>query len=341
MKKILSAVLSAGIVLTAAFGFSASAQGTNYFVGDSARLDECACKITTTNVNGTTVYDVTNMSSTIGFPNLAVYDACKNALEASGEDSVTLIAAFDARMDFVPGTDVATAHITLRNWDFNKSNIPQYEALDAKGSRHMIFYPPADESHLVIKLQKGVQFTSDWQTYAVQIEVGKEDFQEGAGKSWGLSIDNFANYASVTRAQIRNCGIYLESEYEESDPQETDEPTPTPTQAVTPSPTATANTATNGATEIPKTDESGFYTLDENGKYVAVSNADIKTMADGTTVYRKNGDKYEKGQIVTVNGEKGFKADSSFNPLFIIIPVAVVVVAGAVIAVIVIKKKKQ
>lgn len=339
MKKIFTAVIAVAVAAMSILNMSAFAQGTNYFTGNKSTVDECACKITKTTVDGTVVYDVTNMSSSIGFPNMAIYDASKRAFESQSDKTLTLIAAFDARMDFAPGVDVITANITLRNWDFNKANMSEYEAINAKSDNQLLFYPPVNDGrNLVIKLQNGVQFTNEWQTYAVSFEVTKDDFQNGAGTSWGLSLDHFDLYASVRRAQIKNVGVYLESEYEYTEPEEVVTPTPEETAKPTATPTATAGAT---AAPTPKSDESGYYTIDSDGNYVAVSNADLKTMEQGTAIYQKNGDKYVKGQIVDVNGSKGFKADSTFNPLFVIIPVAAVVVIGAVIAVIVIKKKKK
>ena len=271
MKKLLTVALACCIAVSA-LCFGVNAQGKNYLKTEWANgLDATVTK-------SGDVYKATNMVNQWSSPTLASLASIKDAV--AKEESI--IVTFKIRAIYNAGNEgeYTSARVLFRGTTPEKIAATTEASEDWK----IRYEESLDGENAVFECNLGnvmyygsnIEFTdSEWTLVEWPMALTSAQVDNKMITEWNLCIDNVKDNTLLAAIEIKDTGIYCESDYVSDapatpTPTPTPEPeedaTPTPTMKnvfgdATPTPTATAEaTATVEATEVP-TDTKGGNSL--------------------------------------------------------------------------------
>lgn len=266
MKKFLTAALACCIAVSA-LCLGVNAQGKNYLSAEwGGGLDASVEK----KEDG--VYKITNLKNPWSSPFLPALSSIKEAIK--NEESI--VVTFWIRALYLEDSGATETGIAVlfrgspNGTQGDEAWQEAYDtALDGEDAQftckdsNVMFYGPR------LTLSEEEWTLVEWTIPVTQKQADCDLIQE-----WNLCIDNISNNSSIAAIEIKDTGIYCESDYvSQSEPEETPEPeepeqpdeeaTPTPTMKnvfgeTTPTPTVAAEaTATVEATEVPNDTKGG------------------------------------------------------------------------------------
>lgn len=255
------------------------------------------------------VFTATNITKPYTSPMVNVLPAFKKAL---GDDiNLEVYMIFDIRAIFTEGNEDAmvSASSLFRGenaLDVKPSEVDEWKEAYSDSFEDSDPYFTNSQGNIMKYLGQGVQMTSEWETYVIELEIDAEQITNPSISKWNFCFDNMsADYELIDKIELKNFVITLEEpeiEEEEKDPETPagdDKPADDP--AVTePDPNATPTPFVVWQTPIGYT---------ENG--------------------------FGSGNGASGNGAP------SLLPVIIGCAVGAVVVIGGIITAVVLKKKKQ
>ena len=271
MKKLLTAALACCIAVSA-LCLGVNAQGKNYLSAEWGKgLDASVEK----KEDG--VYKITNLKNQWSSPFLPSLASIKDAV--SKEESI--IVTFKIRAVYKAGNEgeYTTARVLFRGTTPEKiaDNEEASEEWKAKYEESLDGENAVFECNLgnVMYYGSAIEFTdSEWTLVEWPMALTSAQVDNKMITEWNLCIDTVKDNTLLAGIEIKDAGIYCESDYvSQSEPEETPEPeepeqpdeeaTPTPTMKnvfgeTTPTPTVAAEaTATVEATEVPNDTKGG------------------------------------------------------------------------------------
>lgn len=268
MKKFLTAALACCIAVSA-LCFGVNAQGKNYLSTEWGKgLDVSVEK----KEDG--VYKITNLKNSWSSSFLPSLSSIKEAVK--NEESI--VVTFKIRAIYLEDSDATetTTYVLFRGTPDGTQGAEAWleaydEALDGEDALftcdkggNVMFYGPR------LTLSEEEWTLVEWTIPLTQKQADCSLIQE-----WNLCIDNISNNSSIAAVEIKDTGIYCESDYESKfAPEETpapeepeqpgEEATPTPTmknmfdeKEATATPAPVESTATAKATEAPAENKDG------------------------------------------------------------------------------------